>query len=284
MRSINFISGLPRSGSTLLAAILRQNPALTASMSTPVCSLVASAMREMSNAERQDFFDEGRREAVAQAIIGACYESDSDVIDTNRHWTAYLPLLRRLYPKATVICCVRNLGWVINSFERVFAANPLLVSKMFKQPRLSVYDRAQSLTDEQNGVIGRSYAALKEAWFGEHANHLMVIDYDRLVQAPRITVAEIYERCGWEHYAHDFEHVDYSEPLFDRAIATPGLHSVNGRVHKITSTLLIPPDLFARYADSDFWNLPGYNLRSVAVLSPLKATADENSRERERAA
>ncbi|MBD1887522.1 sulfotransferase [Microcoleus vaginatus] len=36
----HFISGLPRSGSTLLAAILRQNPRFHASMTSPVGGLV----------------------------------------------------------------------------------------------------------------------------------------------------------------------------------------------------------------------------------------------------
>ena len=36
---VHFISGLPRSGSTLLAAILRQNPRFHAGMSSPVASL-----------------------------------------------------------------------------------------------------------------------------------------------------------------------------------------------------------------------------------------------------
>jgi hypothetical protein len=36
------ISGLPRSGSTLLAAILRQNPCFHASVSTPLADLVAT--------------------------------------------------------------------------------------------------------------------------------------------------------------------------------------------------------------------------------------------------
>ena len=39
MRSIHFISGLPRSGSTLLAALLRQNPRFEAAMSGPLAGL-----------------------------------------------------------------------------------------------------------------------------------------------------------------------------------------------------------------------------------------------------
>jgi hypothetical protein len=38
MATIHFISGLPRSGSTLLAALLRQNPRFEAGMSGPLAA------------------------------------------------------------------------------------------------------------------------------------------------------------------------------------------------------------------------------------------------------
>ncbi|MBU2768788.1 sulfotransferase, partial [Acidithiobacillus ferrivorans] len=44
----HFISGLPRSGSTLLAAILSQNPRFSAGMSSPVAGLVHTLLHEMS--------------------------------------------------------------------------------------------------------------------------------------------------------------------------------------------------------------------------------------------
>ena len=44
-RTIHFISGLPRSGSTLLAAILRQNPSLHAHISSPVGALITAVPR-----------------------------------------------------------------------------------------------------------------------------------------------------------------------------------------------------------------------------------------------
>ena len=47
---IHFISGLPRSGSTLLAGILRQNPRFHAGMSSPVASLFMALQGAMSQA------------------------------------------------------------------------------------------------------------------------------------------------------------------------------------------------------------------------------------------
>ena len=46
-RQFHFISGLPRSGSTLLAGILRQNPRFHASMSSPVSGLLNGALEQM---------------------------------------------------------------------------------------------------------------------------------------------------------------------------------------------------------------------------------------------
>ena len=45
---IHFLSGLPRSGSTLLGALLRQNPRIHASMTSPAGSLVNRMLEAMS--------------------------------------------------------------------------------------------------------------------------------------------------------------------------------------------------------------------------------------------
>ena len=45
---IHFISGLPRSGSTLFSAILRQNPRFHAMMTSPVGGLYMAMLNAMS--------------------------------------------------------------------------------------------------------------------------------------------------------------------------------------------------------------------------------------------
>lgn len=47
MKQFHFISGLPRSGSTLLAGLLRQNPKFHAAMSSPVSSLMNSCLEHV---------------------------------------------------------------------------------------------------------------------------------------------------------------------------------------------------------------------------------------------
>ena len=58
---LHFISGLPRSGSTLLAGILRQNPAFHAAMTGPVAGLVTVLLNAMGpQNESAVFLDEPR--------------------------------------------------------------------------------------------------------------------------------------------------------------------------------------------------------------------------------
>ena len=48
MPKFHFISGLPRSGTTLLSAILRQNPRFHANVTSPVASLFAGILGQVS--------------------------------------------------------------------------------------------------------------------------------------------------------------------------------------------------------------------------------------------
>jgi hypothetical protein len=95
---IHFISGLPRSGSTLLAAILRQNPRFRAAMSGPLCGLFESLLRGMSESnEYAMFLTERQRKGMTRSLVETFYEEVSGekvIFDTNRGWCAQLPAIR----------------------------------------------------------------------------------------------------------------------------------------------------------------------------------------------
>ncbi len=101
--ALHFISGLPRSGSTLLAGLLRQNPRFAAAMTGPVGGLVGALLNAMSpQNETAVFLDEAKRQAILRAVVEAYYADQADkavVFDTNRMWSARLPLIAALYPR-----------------------------------------------------------------------------------------------------------------------------------------------------------------------------------------
>jgi sulfotransferase len=267
---LHFISGLPRSGSTLLSALLRQNPRFSAGMSSPLASFCALLHQKMGNGEFSVFFDESRRADMLRGLFNAYYvkEFTSQVIfDTNRSWTGRMALLRALYPEARVICCVRDIGWILDSVERLRAKNPLQVSKIFApQHAATIYTRAETLMNSEKGLIGQAWSMLREAWFSEQAGSLLVIPYESLVQDPQRTLRRIYEELGEPSFAHDLNHVRYEEPDYDAQLGMPGLHTVRPVVRLEKREPCIPPDLFAKYADTNFWAHPKLNTRDVKVL------------------
>ena len=74
----HFISGLPRSGSTLLAAILRQNPRFHAAMTSPVGGLV-DRMLEAINEDNEfsTFISLEQKRVLILSIFSAYYHPQS---------------------------------------------------------------------------------------------------------------------------------------------------------------------------------------------------------------
>jgi sulfotransferase len=259
---IHFISGLPRSGSTLLSALLTQNPRVHAAMTSPVGSLVNGLMRQMSQEnETAVFIDDEQRARILKACVEAFYADIHPgriVFDTNRQWASKLPLLAKLYPGAKVICCVRSPAWVLDSLERLTRENPLEPSGIFKfDPTGTVYGRAEGLMGG-NGMVGYALNCLREAVFGERPERLLLVRYESLARDPLAILDAIYAFVGEPAFAHDVNDVqqDFSALEFDARIGAPGLHTVRSKVRAAVRPTILPPDLFRKYDADAFWERP----------------------------
>ncbi|KAF1072564.1 MAG: hypothetical protein GAK45_00154 [Pseudomonas citronellolis] len=258
MLNYHFISGLPRSGSTLLAAILLQNPRFHAGMSSPVGGLFTSVREQCSaGSEFASRISHDQRRRLLRGLFDAYYADQSDksvVFDTNRLWSANLPALRDLFPQNKVIACVRNVAWVMDSLERLFRANPFENTKLFNDAseRNSVYSRVEALA-QRNRLVGFAWSALKEAFYGEQADALLVIDYDLLVGSPEKVMRLVYQFLDEPWFEHDFDNLAYDAPDFDEALGVAGLHKVRPKVALAERRTLLPPDLFEQYSKLSFW-------------------------------
>ena len=259
--SLHFISGLPRSGSTLLAGILRQNPRFHAAMTGPVGTLFGVMLNAMgAQNETALFLKEGQKRDLLRGLFEAYYRPQAGkavIFDTNRAWTARLPALLDLYPDAKLLCCVRDVAWVMDSLERLVRKNAFEPSRLFGSPeeRATVFSRVEALA-HRDRLVGFAWSALKEAYYGEHSASLLLLEYDILCQRPREVMRLIYEFLGEPWHEHDFERVEYAEPEFDAQLATPGLHTVKTRVAFTPRRTVLPPDLFEKYASLAFWRDP----------------------------
>ncbi|BFI97278.1 MAG: sulfotransferase [Rhodanobacter sp.] len=268
-RRIHFISGLPRSGSTLLAALLRQNPRFQAGMSSPLAGLFSALLGEMSaRNEFSVFIDDDRRRRVLRGLFEQFHaDAQAEVVfDTNRAWCARLPAIAGLFPDARVIACVRDVPWIVDSIERLVRKNAFQPSAIFNYTAGgTVFTRANGIAGAE-GMLGYAYDALKEAYFGEHAHRLLLVQYETLTREPARALEAVYDFIGEPAYKHDTEHVEYDASAFDAKAGTPGLHAIQPRVQANERTTILPPELFARFANDAFWRDPKLNLSDVRIV------------------
>ena len=119
MKSYYFISGLPRSGSTLLSAILRQNPDFYADIASKLPAIVSKTIDSFSRSLQEGVIDEMQRKNIVNAVFKGYYQHiDKPVIfDSGREWTSKTHLLKHLFPYTKILCCVRDVVSILNSFE-----------------------------------------------------------------------------------------------------------------------------------------------------------------------
>lgn len=267
---IHFISGLPRAGSTLLAAILRQNPRFHAGMTSPVGTMYLALEQAMSRRNETAVFIDGQQRRNLLAGLFTNYygatQHERLVFDTNRVWCAKLPGLMQLFPQARVVCCVRDLGWIMDSIERHVRRNAFEPSGMFGfEAGHTVFSRVNRVADG-DGLVGYALDALKDGFFGEQAGQMILLEYDALVRQPERTMARLYEFLGEASFAHDFDNVEYGAEEFDLALGAPGLHEIRRKVEWIERRTVLPPELFRRFDNDMFWRSAANQQRGVPII------------------
>jgi sulfotransferase len=254
-----FISGLPRSGSTLLSAILRQNPEFYADISSPVQGLVTSTINVITGSESNHLIDEDRRKHILKSIVNAYYESVSPktVFDTSRGWTAKTALLKDLYPQTKIICCVRDLPWILDSFERIAAKNSLYgASFVVDETRQTVTTRCDALMDiKKEGPVIKPYYFLEEGLL-LNPDMIMLVEYESLCKKPESVMRELYGFINKPYYDHDFKNVEYDNEVFDKALNMKSLHTVRKEVTWQERPSILPKSVWDKYSGTDFWRKP----------------------------
>jgi sulfotransferase len=266
----HFISGLPRSGSTLLSAILSQNPRFHAGMSGPMGGAFITMLGELSGRNEYSVFitDEQRKrmlKGLFETYYGPEYSAEV-VFDTNRTWCTKMHHLKELFPKGKVIACVRHMSWIIDSIEQLVRKNAFQPSSIFNYlPGGTVYSRAEGLANGE-GMVGFAYNALKEAFYGDQTDNLMLLRYETLTSDPARAIAAVYDFIGEKPHSHDFENISYQADEFDLRAGTPGLHAVRKKVAAHKRTSVLPPDVFRRFENDVFWLDPALNPNRVLVV------------------
>jgi sulfotransferase len=259
MKDFYFISGLPRSGSTLISAILRQNPDFYADISSPVQNLVSSTINVITGSESNHLIDEDKRKHILKSIFNAFYEDvvPKTVFDTNRAWTSKTSLLKDLYPQTKIICCVRDLPWILDSFERISAKNSLYGASLTDdEARQTVTTRCDALMDvKKEGQVVKPYYFLEEGLL-LNPDMIMLVEYEDLCKNPESVMRGVYEFINKPYFDHDFKNVEYENEVFDKALNMKSLHTVRKEITWQERPSIVPKSVWEKYGGKEFWRTP----------------------------
>jgi len=227
IKKIIGLSGLPRSGSTLLSSILSQNNDIHAEGNSAVCQLMWDAQCSVLGPANQQLIASDKLDTGIELIknIPNVYYKDitaSTIIDKCRSWT--LPdNMNMLYiyvdsnPK--VIVLERPFVEIVRSFVALRQANNY-------QGNLE-----EGLLDDWSEPIMRSYEGVKWAKANNNGEFLF-IQYDDLLHNTKSTINKIYKFCKLESFEHDFNNIINKHPENDKVYGMLGQHDVRLTISK----------------------------------------------------
>jgi len=214
-KDIVFLSGLPRTGSTLLTSILNQNPNIHTDGNSALCQLMWDMQVSCEQTE-QMLNKPGLQDKLISKLPGIFYEgATGSIVDKCRSWTlpANLNLIHRYISKTPkIIVMTRPVVEIVKSFVFIRQMNG------WSNPE-------EGLLDDGSEPIMRSLAGVNYAK-EINTGQFLFVEYQDLLDRTDTTLDAIYNFCGWESFKHNLEDIKNLTPEADESINLIGLHDI----------------------------------------------------------
>ena len=261
MKTLHFIAGLPRSGSTMLCNVLKQNPQIHAEAVSSLSSLVASNHANWNVFEtNKEYPNEQAKKGVLSGILDGYYKHiDKPIIfDKDRQWISQIGLLENtLQRKVKILCLVRNPAEILSSFEKLRKNNPnhFVLPDQSLRESSTIASRAYFYAGP-NGALGLAHAHMKDAVVMGYLDRLLFVDYGRFCGSPKSQTKRIYDFFEMPSFDHDFAHIEQTEQYNQRAVGFPDLHKIRPKLEKNTINCVeyLGLDLYQQYNREIFWD------------------------------
>jgi hypothetical protein len=267
-KNLHFLAGIPRSGSTVLAAILNQNKTVhvsTTSGLVHVLNALAVSWHSTDLLNKNDL----ERKKLAQTMRGtidAFYENVSApiIVDKSRGWS--VPMIMQsmnqvLDREIKIIATVRSIPDCAASFVRIA-----------KPENLDTFLATGQLIDH----LKAAYISLQSG-YEQTPNNFLFVEYDDLVSNPKKQLDRIHEFLGLATFEYNFNDIDGSSVTED----DENLHGFAG-MHDIKPVLEAqhkenPKDIlkhhYSAFCQPEFWLDKPRTIKEVGDLDLQLASA-----------
>ena len=261
-----FMAGLPRAGSTLLKSIINQNPNIYTQPVTPVMELMYHNEQYFLTSEQYIGYPnpEGAYKLISNIIENYYFKVEKPIIiDHNRAWSNNIERLKTyVTPNPKIICPVRDISEILTSFitmihrnsDEVSFIDQTLIDKGFT---VDDDNRCQYLMSDE-GIVEQALWAQSQAFIRNETDHLLMVEYDDIVNTPQETMDRIYNFLEIDGYKHDFNNVKNNHRESEKQWNLKDMHHVRNKVQKISKKPedVLSPFILNKYSKLEYWKYP----------------------------
>jgi len=264
MKKINFISGLPRSGSTLLCNILAQNKDLYVSPATSGFHDVLFGVRNQWDKlieHQAEGISYDRLRRVLGAISQTYHDTNKDIIlDKGRGWLSLIEMAEFVFdnmPK--IIVPVRNLSEILSSFEKLWRKSTGSSQWIFEQEDYFTAQTVEGRCDiwsRPGQPVGLAYNRVKDAISRGFQNKLLFMEFDDLTTKPAQTLKRVYDYLESPYFNHNFNNIEQYTKEDDIGVhRIPNLHTIKPMIVPVPhdSEKILGKQLVERYSNLELW-------------------------------
>ena len=246
IKKIHFISGLPRSGTTLLSNILNQNSKFYSGPNSPVLNMMFS----IENFIHDDMYKAYTRceslDRIKSSIIYNFYFDDKQpiVFDKNRGWVGYIDFIKKyITPNPKIICTVRSVKDVLTSFITLMRKNNYPQDCFINKTKIHENDSDICMTLLTTGIVGVSIRQLIDG-FNKYPDSILFVHYDDIVESTEKTLKRIYNFVNEDYVTHATEIKNQYE-VNDDVYKLQGMHTVRKKIEKLSKKAedILPADI-----------------------------------------
>lgn len=264
-KNFTFISGLPRSGSTLLCNILAQNPESQVSKATSGLHDVLFGVRnqwDRLTEHQAEGIDQERLKRVLQSIFHSYLDTDNGkslFVDKGRGWLSLIEMLEFVLDEpCKIICPVRDLAEIFASFEKLWRKTS---GKSQWEIESKNYFEAQTVSGRceawarHDQPVGLAYNRVKDALARGHKSKIHFVEFDDLTKNPNDSMKRIYEFLELPVFLHDFDNVEqYTKEDDENVHKIVGLHTIRPKVLPVPrSATEILGEVAKKYRNLEVW-------------------------------
>ena len=256
-KQLFFLVALPRSGNTLFASIMNQNPEIAA---TPN-SITLEIMKDLFLLKKTDVFlnypDQKSLDNVLDSVYDTYYKDWTQriIIDRGPVITPGNFELMQKHFKRPFKCIVllRDLMDVLASYMQWYTENPDAFPNRYN---LNTDDEKLSMIMNKDGAIAKQLNAIQNSY--NYPGMCHYVKYDDIVTNPEQEFIKIYKFMGEPYFNHNFENVNYLKVnglSYDDKVVGNNMHKLfAGKVRKVYNPYIerIPQRIREKYGHIKF--------------------------------